>query len=69
MLENKSFMIMILVTLLLAGAAVAFQVLEMNAYGLFQTLFWNCSDEKEILLYRCCCICSGIFIVCRLYPA
>jgi hypothetical protein len=39
MLENKSFMIMILVTLLLAGAAVAFQVLEMNAYGLFQTLF------------------------------
>jgi hypothetical protein len=39
MLNSKFFTIMIIATLLLAGAAVTFQVLEMDAYGLFQTLF------------------------------
>ena len=39
MLNSKFFTIMILATLLLAGAAVAFQVLEMNEYDLFRTLF------------------------------
>ena len=39
MLESKFFTVMTILTLLLAGAAVTFQVLEMDAYGLFQTLF------------------------------
>lgn len=39
MLDSKFFTVMSILTLLLAGAAVTFQVLEMDAYGLFKTLF------------------------------
>ena len=39
MLNSKFFTVMIVLTLLAAAATVAFQVLEMNAYELFQTMF------------------------------
>ncbi len=35
MLESKFFTIMLIITLLLAGATLALQVLEMRAYSLF----------------------------------
>lgn len=39
MLTSKFFTAMLVVTLLVTAAAVVFQVLEMNEYSLFETLF------------------------------
>jgi len=39
MLNSKFFTVMIILTLLAAAATVTFQVLEMNSYELFQTMF------------------------------
>ncbi len=39
MFDSKFFTIMILLTFLVLGTVVAFQVLEMNDYELFQTMF------------------------------
>ena len=38
MFNSKFFTVMIVLTFLALGAAVAFQVLEMNEYQLFETL-------------------------------
>lgn len=39
MLQSKAFTLMIILTMLVLGGVVALQVMEMNAYELFQTLF------------------------------
>ena len=39
MFNSKFFTVMIVLTFLAVGATVAFQSIEMNEYGLFETLF------------------------------
>ncbi len=39
MFESKFFMVMIVLTLLAVGATTAFQVMEMQEYNLFETMF------------------------------